>query len=417
MKVLMVMIIMLKKVHINLLKTSQISFLKSLKNRRRNLALFVEYIVATFKGRWMHRLPTSTEEKAGRILENAIRLHATDIHIIPKSTYAQVSFRIQNTLVPQETISLEEADRIIAYLKFQASMDIGERRRPQNGAISVVLDGKTIGLRVSTLPLAQSESLVVRLLPQFDAIPFYKISLFPKTAKLLLSIMKFSHGLVILTGPTGSGKTTTLYSLLYYSTRLHGRNVITLEDPVEKSSDDFLQVAVNEKAGITYSTGLKAILRHDPDVIMVGEIRDGETAKIAVRAALTGHLVLSTMHTRDAKGALYRLMEFGVGWNEMQQTLVAITAQRLVELVCPFCKDKDCSPYCERKHENRAPVYEILYGHALYEALMEMKGIPMETTYETLKKVISKGIALGFIKEKEYERWVYDALPEKMDAE
>lgn len=381
------------------------------------MLLFVEYNNEPIKGRWKDRLPISTEEKTGRILEHAIRLHATDIHIIPKTNYAQISFRIQNALIPQETVPLDEADRIIAYLKFQASMDIGERRRPQNGAISVIIDGRTIGLRLSTLPLAQSESLVIRLLPQFDGIPFHKLSLFPKTAKLLLSIMKFSHGLVILTGPTGSGKTTTLYSLLHYSTQFQRRNVITLEDPVEKSNDEFLQVAVNEKAGITYSTGLKAILRHDPDIIMLGEIRDGETAKIAVRAALTGHLVLSTMHTRDAKGALYRLIEFGVGWNEMQQTLVAITAQRLVELVCPYCKDGNCSPYCKRKQENRACVYEILHGHALYEALLEMKGIPMKTTYETLKKVISKGIALGFIKKKEYERWVYDALSETMDIE
>jgi len=357
---------------------------------------------------------SSIEGIAEKILQDALRKQATDIHILPKSNYAQVSFRIFHRLIPQQNIELGVAERLIAYFKFQASMDIGERRRPQNGAFSVTIHGKNFGLRLSTLPTPQSESLVLRILPQSESIPFEKLSLFPKTTKLLLSMMKISHGLIIFTGPTGSGKTTTLYSLLNYSTRFQGRNVITLEDPVEKSNEDLLQVAVNEKAGITYSTGLKAILRHDPDVIMVGEIRDAETARIAVRASLTGHLVLTTMHTRDAKGALYRLLEFGVGWNEMQQTLVAISAQRLVEMVCPYCGDGDCSPYCPERGLNRIPVYELLYGRPLNEALMEMKGYSMEPKYRTLKQVIAKGIALGFIKKKEYERWVLDAVPETL---
>ena len=169
-----------------------------------------------------------------------------------------------------------------------------------------------------------------------------------------------------------------------------------------------MQVQVNEKAGITYSTGLKAILRHDPDIIMVGEIRDAETAKIALRAALTGHLVLSTMHTKNSKGALYRLLEFGANWHEMEQTLVGITAQRLVELICPFCLEGDCSPYCSRYRNNRAAVYEVLYGSALGEALMEVKGEKMKHKFPTLTNLISKGIALGFVKEKEYERWGID---------
>ena len=183
--------------------------------------------------------------------------------------------------------------------------------------------------------------------------------------------------------------------------------MITLEDPIEKENDLVLQVQVNEKAGLTYTSGLKAILRHDPDIIMVGEIRDSETAKIAIRAALTGHLVLTTMHTRDAKGAIYRLVEFGVNWQEIEQTLVAITAQRLVELTCPYCIG-DCSPLClSYDKAKRASVFELLSGKSLASALGEIRGDKNIDHYQTLRQVIRKGIALGYIKESEYDRWVY----------
>lgn len=221
-------------------------------------------------------------------------------------------------------------------------------------------------------------------------------------------LLMFCFISIYVTLLTGSGKTTTLYSLLNETAHLFQRNVITLEDPIEKNYDSVLQVQVNEKAGVTYAAGLKAILRHDPDIIMVGEIRDAETAKIAVRAALTGHLVLSTMHTRDAKGAVYRLHEFGVNWLEVEQTLIAISAQRLVELTCPFCKG-DCSPYCYSYGRwKRASVFELLSGRNLSTVLREAKGEKVETHYKTLKEVIKKGIALGYIKESEYDRLVYE---------
>lgn len=219
---------------------------------------------------------------------------------------------------------------------------------------------------------------------------------------------KPSFSSIYITSSTGSGKTTTLYSLLNETSHLFHRNVITLEDPIEKKSDTVLQVQVNEKAGITYTTGLKAILRHDPDIIMVGEIRDAETAQIAVRAALTGHLVLSTLHTRDAKGAIFRLKEFGVNWLEIEQTLVAVTAQRLVELTCPYCQE-ECSPYCYSSgRSKRASVIELLNGNALSAVFKEVRGeqMPNMQPYKSLKDYISKGIALGYIEENEYKRWV-----------
>lgn len=345
----------------------------------------------------------SIEFIADRIIKDAIRNQASDIHIIPRRNDTLIQLRMANKLVPRYHLPKEDCDRIISHFKFTASMDIGEKRRPQSGAFSVNNNGYYVGLRLSTLPSNQKESLVIRILPQQEQIPLYRISLFPTITTKLLALLNHAHGLIILTGPTGSGKTTTLYSLLNETSHLFQRNVITLEDPIEKESDSVLQVQVNEKAGVTYATGLKAILRHDPDIIMVGEIRDAETAKIAVRASLTGHLVLSTMHTRDAKGAIYRLLEFGVNKLEIEQTLVAVAAQRLVELTCPFCQGT-CSPFCVSNNWiKRASVFELLTGRALMGVMKN------ETVYyPTLKDVIKKGIALGYIKETEYERWVYD---------
>jgi competence protein ComGA len=285
-------------------------------------------------------------------------------------------------------------------------MDIGEKRRPQSGAYTYNYNDTKIGLRISTLPAYKSESMVIRLLPQNNQIPSFRISLFPETSKKLISLLKHAHGLIIFTGPTGSGKTTTLYSMLSDTSEIVNRNIITLEDPIEKPSGTVLQVQVNERAGISYSAGLKAILRHDPDIIMVGEIRDRETAETAIRAALTGHLVLTTMHTRDAKGAIYRLSEFGINWLEIEQTLIAVTAQRLVELTCPYC-DGGCSPFCYSTGSGkRGNVFEILSGRDLAAVLKEAKGEPQVHHYKTLKDAITKGIALGYIKETEYQRWV-----------
>lgn len=359
------------------------------------------------KKKVVYLLLKSIEKLAEQIVKDAVRNNATDIHIIPRKKDTLIQLRIANRLIPRFHLPEEDCDRLISHFKFSASMDIGERRRPQNGAISINIANETIGLRLSTLPANQKESLVIRILPHQEQFPLYKLSLFPDMTMKLLALLNHAHGLIIFSGPTGSGKTTTLYSLLNETSQLFERNVITLEDPVEQENESVLQVQVNEKAGITYASGLKAVLRHDPDIIMVGEIRDSETAKIAVRASLTGHLVLSTMHTRDAAGAIYRLMEFGVSRVEIKQTLVAVVAQRLVELTCPYCEGA-CPPYCFSYNDlKRASVFELLTGGSLTAVL---KGTDDEQgpSYKQLKDAIRKGIALGFIKESEYERWVYD---------
>ncbi|MCA1031720.1 GspE/PulE family protein [Bacillus timonensis] len=350
----------------------------------------------------------SIERYGDRLIEESFMMNASDIHLIPREYDAIVKMRIDNDLFEKEKISKNVCERLISHYKFLAGMDIGEKRRPQNGSLSIKLKNIELSLRLSTLPTYQYESMVIRIIPDSNHHPLAKLSLFPKTTKKLLALLNHSHGLIIFTGPTGSGKTTTLYSLINATRQMFNRNIITLEDPIEKRNDDVLQVQVNEKAGITYALGLKAILRHDPDIIMVGEIRDSETAKIAVRAALTGHLVLTTMHTRDAPGAVHRLLEFNVSLQEIEQTLIAVVAQRLIELKCPYCKGA-CSPMCKQMRQNtRAGVYELLQGKALLQVLKEARGESAQYHYERLRDVIKKGIALGFLYPHSYERWITD---------
>ncbi len=348
----------------------------------------------------------STEKLAEKILQYAMRFSASDIHIFPRKGDPSIQLRIDNRIIPLDFLKIPSIERLVSHFKFLGSMDIGEKRRPQSGSFTYQLDGKSIGLRLSTLPALNAESLVIRLIPQQNIMPIKQLTLFPNAAYKLMSLMKYSHGLIIFTGPTGSGKTTTLYSLLHYAKEHINRNIITLEDPIENQTDEVLQVQINEKAGITYSVGLKAALRHDPDIIMVGEIRDAETARIAVRAAMTGHLILTTMHTRDAAGAIYRLIEFGVSWQEIEQTLIAVTAQRLVELNCPICGE-NCSHFCTfHNREKRAGVYELLHGKTLSSVFLKAKGDIDIVAPRGLREEMQKAVALGFIPEKEYERWV-----------
>ena len=310
-------------------------------------------------------------------------------------------------------ISPNDGDRLISHMKFMASMDISEKRKPQSGSLQSYIGGIFTALRISTLPTAHSkESIVIRILPQRQTLSLNRMTLFPASTKILTSLMDQAHGMIILTGPTGSGKTSTMYSLAEYCSVQLNRHVITLEDPVEKQLDSLLQIQVNEKAGVTYSSGLKAILRHDPDIIIVGEIRDAETAEIAVRAAMTGHLVLSSLHTRDAKGAIYRLLEFGINHHEVEQTLLAITAQRLVSIMCPFCGER-CAKHCSTlRNQKRTGVYEILHGRSLGHAIGEVNGTVGTYSYPTLQNLIRKGIALGYISHEEYGRWIIEEKAE-----
>lgn len=349
-----------------------------------------------------------TEVLVEQILKNAFDDSATDIHLIPYTHGYVVQYRIQGRLFSVKKISPERGDRLISHLKFLAAMDISEKRKPQSGSLETNVSGKRIALRISTLPTAQlKESIVIRILPQKQTLSYDKLSLFPSQSNLLTTFMGQAHGMLVFSGPTGSGKTTMMYALAEYSASTLNRHVVTLEDPVERQTENLLQVQVNEKAGITYSNGLRAILRHDPDVILIGEIRDAETARVAIRAAMTGHLVLSSIHARSAEGVLYRLLELGIQPQEMEQTLLAITAQRLVTINCAYC-GYACSKYCLKMRQARTGIFEILYGDSLKGSIALTQGKGGISNYAKLQDLIRKGIALGYISAEEYGRWIVE---------
>lgn len=344
------------------------------------------------------------EQKIVQMLTAAVAIQATDIHLMPKANGYLMKMRSGGVLSKSESFSIREGERLIAYLKFTASMDIGEKRKPQSGSFRQIVNGLPLSLRISTLPaVPHKESLVIRILPQEHVPHLSKLTLFPYSASKLTALLAQPTGLILLSGPTGSGKSTTLYSMVQHCASVLNKHVITLEDPVEKQQDAFVQIQVNEKAGITYATGLKAILRHDPDVIMVGEIRDEETARAAVKSALTGHLVLSTIHARDSAGVIGRLVELGVSRHEIHQTITGITAQRLVRLCCPSCGSV-CQPDCTQE-TRQAIVCELLAGDELLRAVKEVTGHSEGERRQTLKNELRKGVAYGFIASEEWTRW------------
>ncbi|WP_342511364.1 competence type IV pilus ATPase ComGA [Sporosarcina sp. FSL K6-1522] len=271
------------------------------------------------------------ERKCFQLLEKAISYEATDIHLVPMSEGYDVSFKKDSKLDRSGILPPQLAGRMISFYKFLSSLDISDRRKPQSGSFHKRVQGENYSFRVSTIPAIQlKESVVIRLQKHDKIVPLDELCMERAWADQLRLATSKQQGLLITTGPTGCGKTTTIYSLTAHCTNRLERHVITLEDPVENNHSHLLQIQVNEQSGMTYASGLKAILRHSPDVIMIGEIRDSETAKIAVQAALTGHLVITSIHSKDPAGCFYRMMDFGVSIEELRQTVVCIAAQRLV---------------------------------------------------------------------------------------
>lgn len=343
------------------------------------------------------------ERKSKHILDVAVQRYVSDIHFIARKKEMTVYFRINNHMVFQETIKKAQSEKIISHFKFISGMDIGEKRRPQNAAMEYRFRNKLIHLRLSILPTPFQESLVIRLLPQDETFSLEELSLFPKVISIFYSLIKRSNGLIILTGPTGAGKTSTLYALLYAMKERQMKNIITLEDPIEKRTDDFIQMEINEKAGLTYAEGLKAMLRHDPDIIMIGEIRDEQTARLAIRASLTGHLVLTTMHTNNAAGAISRLVELGVPLCDIEQTLIGVSAQRLVEKNCVFCGN-NCNRQCRMFSNSRmSAIFELLTGDKLDKAIKNLGSAEQKQNQLVLN--IRMAYALGFITKESLERW------------
>lgn len=272
------------------------------------------------------------EKKCFALLEKAIAHQATDIHLVPMRDNYEVRFKINSKLETSSTFPPQLAGRMISFYKFLSSLDISDKRKPQSGSFHKKIQEDNFSFRVSTIPsIHMQESVVIRLQKHDKIVPLNDLCLDPVWEQQLQQATEQRQGLVIVTGPTGSGKTTTIYSLTAHCVNELERHVITLEDPVENNHSHLLQIQVNERSGMTYAAGLKAILRHSPDVIMIGEIRDAETAKTAVAAALTGHLVLTTVHSKDPEGCFYRLMDFGITPEELRQTIVCICGQRLIQ--------------------------------------------------------------------------------------
>jgi type IV pilus assembly protein PilB len=272
------------------------------------------------------------------IMIQAIRDRASDIHFEPDETALRVRFRIDGFLYETATLPKQVHPSLTSRIKILAEMDIAETRLPQDGNFNVKMEKRGFEIRVSTFPTIYGENVVLRILDQTS--PLFRLGdlgFSKDTLDLCSQLIRRPNGIVLVTGPTGSGKTTTLYAFLNLINSKE-KNIITIEDPVEYRLALIRQTQVNPKAGITFATGLRSILRQDPDIIMIGEIRDRETSEIAHQAALTGHLVLSTLHTNDAPEAISRLMDIGVEPYLISSSLIGVLAQRLVRTICPDCK-------------------------------------------------------------------------------
>ncbi len=274
-----------------------------------------------------------------RIITQAVRSRASDIHIEPHDTQVRVRFRVDGALVDAASLPIGIGQALVGRIKIMANMNIVERRRPQDGQLEVTVDGRQLDVRVATAATIWGEKAVLRLLDKSRSLlDIARLGMSPEQTAEFSKIIRSPFGMVICAGPTGSGKTTTLYAAL---TEINDstRNITTIEDPVEYVLPSINQIQINEQAGITFAGGLKSILRQDPDIILVGEIRDVETARIAVQSALTGHFVLSSIHATDATSALHRFIDMGIEPFLIASSVIALVAQRLVRRICSACRE------------------------------------------------------------------------------
>lgn len=343
-----------------------------------------------------------------QVLGDAISLRASDIHVEPFEHELRIRYRIdgmlQETSVPAQIKRFQPA--IVSRIKILSNLNIAEKRVPQDGRIKLRVKESDVDVRVSVIPMLHGEAVVMRLLRQDAGVLHLSgLGLSDRDFNRLQHVLGMPHGIALVTGPTGSGKTTTLYSALHEINDAV-RKIITIEDPVEYQLKGVNQIQVSEKAGLTFASGLRAILRHDPDVVLIGEIRDKQTAQIAVQASLTGHLVFSTLHTNDAPGALTRLVDMGVEPYLVASSLEAVMGQRLVRLLCPHCKEEDRSERTRALKERTPALHEAnIYrqtgcrecrqtGYQGRQALFEF--MPMSTA---IRKVLLRGGSTREIKE------------------
>ena len=296
------------------------------------------------------------------LIAQAVRDRASDIHLEPQERHLRVRYRIDGILHEVQTLPLSVHAQLVSRMKVLAGMNIAERRRPQDGQFSVQVEGKDVDFRVATSDSAHGEMVVLRVLDtSLSLLALTDLGFLPETLDRYSRMLRTPFGMILVGGPTGSGKTTTLYASVNQLDR-KGRNIVTVEDPIEYQFEDINQIQVNPRADITFASGLRSIMRLDPDVILVGEVRDGETASMATQAALTGHLVLSSIHANDAVGALFRLLDLGVEPFLITSALVGVVSQRLVRQVCPHCRALSEAP----------PEEQLAYENEIGESRREL---------------------------------------------
>jgi competence protein ComGA len=309
------------------------------------------------------------------IVVDAMEVNASDIHFILEDTGAiMIQYRIGNVMMPRSRMEKQKYDQLLAYIRFHAALDLAHPMQPQSGSLIIEGEDELLNCRVSILPTAKFQSLVLRVInvkmgKELEEIPFF-LSNVTKLEEVALT----EAGLVLIGGPTGSGKTTTAYGLINHLKTKLSKSVITIEDPIEYQQPDIVQMQVNESKGMNYDVGIKEILRHDPDVIVIGEIRDANTAKQAIRAALTGHLVISTIHAKDNLGSIHRLLDLGIDVHELAQSMVALINQRLVSA-----------------GSGKKALMEICKSEALNQVMEQViKGSVMTIPYKTLDEEFVK---------------------------
>lgn len=379
------------------------------------------------------------------LLLQAVREEASDIHIEPNVETVRARLRVDGILHIAKEYPIAMHPNIISRIKIMAGLDIGERRKPQDGRFDIPVSGRDFDIRTSTLPLNRGEKVVMRLLDKAKIkISLQDLGFSKKQFDLFVEHLANPHEIVLVTGPTGSGKTTTLYGALNKINNVD-RNIVTVEDPVEYELLGVNQVQVNVKADMTFSSALRSILRQDPDVVMIGEIRDAETAEIAIQAALTGHLVMSTLHTNDAAGAITRLVDMGIAPFLIASSVGMVVAQRLVRLLCPQCKtsfeaseevQKDLGikykaerelykpvgcPHCDGSgYRGRVAIYEILAITETIEALIMEKAsshaIYRQAQKEGLVSLREAGLRKAFSGQTSLSEVLRVSMADKSDA-
>ena len=359
-----------------------------------------------------------------QVLSDAIRLGASDVHVEPRADRVEIRYRIDGLLRRVRDIPIKLLPMLTTRLKIMADMDIVEHRMPQDGRVSATIDGRSVDMRVSAIPTQHGQRLVLRILDKSRSVKAVtELGFTPEELATFRSMLRRPYGIILVTGPTGSGKTTTLYAALQ---DLHDgtRNIMTCEDPIEYAIDNVNQTQINEKIGLTFAAQLRATLRQDPDVILVGEIRDSETAETAIRAALTGHLVLSTLHCNDAPNAIPRLFDLGIDPFLLSTSLIGIMSQRLLRRSCRQCDgagEPSCPSCAGTGFRGRTAVHEILpvtddvaATIGACAAFADIKAAAYEAGYRPMQVSAERLVDAGITTDAEARRHVFYEEPEDL---